>query len=242
MSDERERLVESHLDLVRALATRIAARLPSHVEIEDLVHDGVLGLLDAADRYDPMRNARFLAYAEPRVRGAILDGLRRRDWRPRSVRRDQRILEETRARLSQGRGRAVTTEDIAAAMGLDLETYRALLADLGAGKLVSLEDLAPESDPVVGSEALLPHRRLERLDFERALAQEIANLPEKERRVLDLYYRAGLKMKEVGARLGVTESRVCQIHARAASRLRRALIARLHAAAARPRRTRVAER
>lgn len=228
-SRERERFVEAHLEIVRYLALRIASRLPASVEVDDLVHDGIVGLLDAVNKFDPKRNVRFRTYAESRVRGAILDGLRHRDWRPRSIRRGQRELDETMIRLSTRHGRAATDEEIASEMGLDMETYRALLKDLSSGPLLSLEDLAPGNDPSVTLEASLPHGRLEKQQLVTALAEELTRLPERERRVMELYYHEGLNMKEVGAVLGVTESRVCQVHAQAAARLRAALELRLHA-------------
>ncbi len=227
--EARSRFVESHLDVVRYLALRIASRLPSSVEVDDLVHDGIVGLLDAVDKYDPRRGVRFRTYAEARVKGAILDGLRHKDWCPRSVRRNRRELDEAIGRLSTVRGRAATEEEIAEEMGLDLESYRGVLRDLQSGPLLSLEDLPAASDPAVTADALLPHRRLERREMIEALAEELTRLPERERRALELYYHEGLNLKEVGAVLGVTESRVCQLHAQAAARLRVSLGRRLHA-------------
>lgn len=228
-SKERERFVEAHLEIVRYLALRIASRLPASVEVDDLVHDGIVGLLDAVAKFDPKRNVRFRTYAESRVRGAILDGLRHRDWRPRSIRRGQRELDETMIRLSTRHGRAASDEEIASEMGLDMETYRALLKDLSSGPLLSLDDLAPGSDPALSVEAAHPHGRIEKQQLVAAIAEELKRLPERERRVMELYYHDGLNMKEVGAVLGVTESRVCQVHAQAAARLRGALELRLHA-------------
>lgn len=227
---ERQRFLESYLNVVRAVAQHIASRLPSTVDTEDLIHDGILGLLDAAEKFDPSRGTRFTTYAETRIRGAILDGLRQKDWRPRSVRRGRRELDETVTHLSTAFGRPATEEEIAASMGLSLEAYRDLLLDASAGPLISLEDLPPGSDPSVTAEGLLPHGALERRQMLEVLAEQIAELPERERRVMELYYHEGLNMKEVGAVLGVTESRVCQLHSQAATRLRGALVALLHAA------------
>lgn len=226
---ERMRFVESHLEVVRYLALRVAARLPSSIEIEDLVHDGVVGLMDALDKYDASRGVRFRTYAESRVRGAILDGLRLKDWRPRSVRRSQRELDETVGYLATSRGRPATEEEIAEAMNLDLDSYRELLRELSSGALLSLDDLPPGADSALSSDGAMPHRRLERRELIAALAEELIRLPERERRVVELYYHEGLNMKEIGAALGVTESRVCQLHGQAAARLRAALAGRLHA-------------
>ena len=229
-SPERPRFLESYLNVVRAVAQQIAARLPASVEIEDLIHDGILGLLDATEKFDPARATRFSTYAETRVRGAILDGLRQKDWRPRSVRRGRRELDETVTHLATAYGRPATEEEIAASMGISLVAYRDLLVETSAGPLLSLEELPHGSDPSVTAEGLLPHGALERRQMIEVLAEQVHLLPERERRVMELYYHEGLNMKEVGAVLGVTESRVCQLHSQAASRLRVALLALLHAA------------
>jgi RNA polymerase sigma factor for flagellar operon FliA len=229
-SPERESFLESHVGLVRYLALRIASRLPSVVDADDLVHDGIVGLLDAATKYDPSRGVLFRTYAEARIRGAILDGLRQKDWRPRSVRRTQREIDEAIGRLTSHSGMAVDEEEIASAMGLDLSGYRSALQDSAAGPMLSLEDLPAGADPATSAEGSLPHAALERRELVDALADEVTRLPERERRVIELYYHEGLNMKEVGAVLGVTESRVCQLHSQAAARLRVALKGRLHAA------------
>jgi RNA polymerase sigma factor for flagellar operon FliA len=226
---ERERFLRSHLDLVRYLALRIASRLPASVEVDDLVHDGIVGLIDAAHKFDAARGVRFRTYAEARVRGAILDGLRQKDWIPRSVRRGRRLMDETLVRISTDRGRAASEEEIADGMGLDLESYRGLLKDASAGPLLSLEDLTAEGETVIDDGEAEAHAQIESRELTEALADELLRLPESERRVMDLYYRAGLTMKEVGAVLSVTESRVCQLHAQAAPRLRVALQKRLRA-------------
>lgn len=230
---ERERFLESHVDLVRYLALRVANRVPSGVDVEDMIHDGIVGLLDAFEKFDPGRGVRFRTYAESRIRGAILDGLRQKDWRPRSVRLMQRDLDATVGMLSTVNGRQAGEEEIAKAMGLELPAYRGILQDLNVGPLLSLENLPNGSDPMVNDGATLPDWRLERRELIEVLAQEIERLPERERRVMELYYHEELNMKEVGAILGVTESRVCQLHSQAASRLRNYLRARLHASAGR---------
>lgn len=229
-SPERPRFLESYLNVVRAVAQQIFSRLPASVELEDLIHDGILGLLDATEKFDPSRGTRFSTYAETRIRGAILDGLRQKDWRPRSVRRGRRELDETVTQLSTTLGRPATEDEIASSMGLSLEAYRDLLLETSAGPLLSLEELPQGADPSVTAEGLLPHGALERRQMVEVLAEQVHLLPERERKVMELYYHEGLNMKEVGAILGVTESRVCQLHSQAASRLRVALLSLLHAA------------
>ena len=226
-STERDRFLESHVDLVRYIALRIAQRLPASVEIEDLVQDGVLGLLDAVEKYDPAREVRFRTYAGRRVRGAILDGLRQKDWHPRGVRRGQRELEQTIVRLTSVHRREVGEEELAEAMGLELAQLRQLLRDAATGPILPLDDLTGHADPADHDEAGQPQAALERKELLEALADELTGIPERERKVLELYYHEDLNMKEVGAVLGVTESRVCQLHSQAALRLRAALHARL---------------
>jgi RNA polymerase sigma factor for flagellar operon FliA len=222
-SPERDRFLQSHVDLVRYLALRIASRLPASVEYEDLVHDGILGLLDAAQKYDPARGVRFRTYAERRVRGAILDGLRNRDWRSRAVRRGQREMEETTVRLTSINGRAASEEEIAKAMGMGLAQYRQLLQDASSGPILPLEEVPARSHPTFDDVDSQPHALLERRELLEVLSEELVRLPDRERMVLELYYHEGLNMKEVGAVLGVTESRVCQLHSQAAGRLRAAI-------------------
>lgn len=227
-SQSRETFIESHLDLVRYLALRIASRLPNGIELNDLVHDGIVGLLDATEKYDPGRSVRFRTYAESRIRGAILDGLRQKDWRPRSVRAVQRQLDETVSALSTAHQRPATEEEIAEALGVDIEAYRSMLRDASVGPMLSLEELPFGGDPSIADDELRPDRPLEHRDLLRAMAEEIEHLPDRERKILALYYHDGLNMKEIGAVLGITESRVCQLHGQAASRLRVALRQRLH--------------
>ena len=176
-SPDRDRFLESHIDLVRYLALRISTRLPSSVDVEDLVHDGMLGLLDAVDKYNPGRGVRFRTYAESRVRGSILDGLRQKDWRPRSVRSMQRNLDATVGELSTKHHRAATEEEIADALGLDMESYRSLLRNVNVGPILSLEDMPTGVDVAPADEALQPHVPLEKKDLIRALGEEIEQIP-----------------------------------------------------------------
>lgn len=225
---ERAQFLESHLDLVRYLALRLSTRLPASVEVDDLMHDGIVGLLDATERFDPERGVRFRTYAESRIRGAILDGLRSKDWRPRSVRRQARSLDAALGQLAAQHGRAATEDEIACVLGLQVEAYRDLLTEISRGTLVSMDELELREGAVLSSDQRT-EASLERQELIQALASEIERLPQRERRVLELYYFEELTMKEIGAVLGVTESRVCQLHAQSAARLRAGLDARLHA-------------
>ena len=234
-SEERARFIESHVDLVRYLALRINSRIPVALDMDDLVHEGIVGLLDAVERFDPSRGASFKTYAEARVRGAMLDSLRQKDWRPRSIRVMQRDLDVVVRRLSSTHGRAATEEEIADGMGMDIDALRRLLEHTRSGPMLSLHELPASSEPIVKSEDQLPHELLEKRDMIQALSRSIEKLPERERRVLELYYHEGMNMKEVGAVLGVTESRVCQLHGQAAARLRGLLREMLHARSRTPR-------
>jgi len=228
-SPERDRFLESHIDLVRYVALRLASRLPVSVELDDLVNDGILGLLDAVEKFDPQRGVRFRTYAERRVRGAILDGLRQRDWQPRTLRRGQRELEETMVRLGSLHGRAASEEELASAMGIELARLRRLLRDANTASIVPLDQIPQGLDLSLPHGSDEPQAALELKQLFECLAEELVRLPDRERKVLELYYHEELNMKEVGAVLGVTESRVCQLHAQAAARLRVALHERLTA-------------
>lgn len=227
-STERDAFLEAHLDLVKYLATRIASRLPLSVDVDDLIHDGVLGLMDATDRFDPARAVRFRTYAETRIRGAIMDGLRRKDWKPRSLRQRKRRLDDVVSRLAASRSRAATEDEIAVEMGMSVEDYRGMLSELHVGVQLSLDELVGDGEPTLTSSDDTDGP-VEKAELLRLLAEEVQRLPGRERQVLELYYFNNLNMKEVGAVLGVTESRVCQLHAQAASRMRTGLESHLHA-------------
>jgi RNA polymerase sigma factor for flagellar operon FliA len=224
-SSEREALIMQSLSLVRNIAYRVALRLPPTVEINDLVNAGVLGLLDAVDKFDPGRGVRFNAYAELRIRGAIIDSLRSIDWAPRSLRRKSRDLERAYGHLELRYGRPATDEEVCAEMGQSLQEFQGLLDQLNGLTIGSFDSPAeseeggklidyypdPEQDP---------HARLAAEQLVRTLSQAIDQLPEKERLVISLYYLEELTMKEIGALLGVNESRISQLHAKATLRLR----------------------
>jgi RNA polymerase sigma factor for flagellar operon FliA len=226
---ERDMLLMEHLPTVRYLARRIHERLPQHVELDDLVSAGVVGLIDAFSKFDHKKKVQFKSYAQFRIRGAILDSLRTLDWSPRELRRKGRAVEEAIRAVTQRVGRAPSEQEIAREMELTLSEYQALLGDLKGLEIGSLhmersedsgdEELAyvpgaPEDDPLF---------RCLKGEMKQRLADAIDELPEKERMVLTLYYYEELTMKEIGLTLGVVESRVSQIHSSAVLRLRASL-------------------
>jgi RNA polymerase sigma factor for flagellar operon FliA len=223
----RDRLVERHLAVVKYAAAWVAGRLPRHLRLEDLYAAGMLGFIGAIDDYDPDRGVSFAAYATPRVRGAILDELRRLDCVPRRVRKKLREIQRAMDALCQRLDREPTDEDVAAEVGLDVAAYRKLLGE--GVTVLSLDTAALEDDEpgLSGSveDASLPDPLgwLEGRELRRTLARIIDRLPERERQVLALYYYEELTMQEIGQVFGVTESRVSQIHSGAVLRLRAAL-------------------
>jgi RNA polymerase sigma factor for flagellar operon FliA len=224
-SDE-ERLLLEHLPIVRFLARRIHERLPQHVDIEDLVSAGVLGLMDAFSKFDPKKKVQFRSYAQFRIRGAILDSLRTLDWSPRDLRRKGRAVEETIRLLTARLGHAPGEAEIAGEMGLSLEAYQSLLGDL---KGLEIGTLHVEHSDESGEEELayVPGRPEDdplfvclRGELKERLADAIESLPDRERLVMTLYYYEEMTMKEIGLVLGVVESRVSQIHSSAVVHLR----------------------
>jgi RNA polymerase sigma factor for flagellar operon FliA len=228
-ASDRERLLIEHLPTVRYLARRIHERLPQHVELDDLVSAGMVGLIDAFSKFDHAKKVQFKSYAQFRVRGAILDSLRTLDWSPRELRRKGRAVEEAIRNVTQRLGKAPQEQEIASEMDLSLSAYQTLLGDLKGLEIGSLhmersedsgdEELAyipgaPEDDPLF---------RCLKGEMKQRLTDAIEDLPEKERMVLTLYYYEELTMKEIGLTLGVVESRVSQIHSSAVVRLRSAL-------------------
>jgi RNA polymerase sigma factor FliA len=229
LTTEQERVLLEHLPIVRFLARRIHERLPQHVDIEDLVSAGVVGLMDAFAKFDPEKKVQFRSYAQFRIRGAILDSLRTLDWSPRELRRKGRAVEEAIRSVTARLGRAPGENEVAAQMGLGLEEYQQLLGDLKGLEIGTLhmernedsgdEELAyvpgkPEDDPLF---------RCLRGELEGRLADAIAELPDRERLVMTLYYYEEMTMREIGLALGVVESRVSQVHASAVVHLRVAL-------------------
>ncbi|MFY9645951.1 MAG: FliA/WhiG family RNA polymerase sigma factor [Terriglobales bacterium] len=224
---ERERILMEQLPQVRYIARRIHERLPRHVPFEDLVHAGVVGLIDALNKFDLSKQVQFSSYAKFRIRGAILDSLRELDWSPRELRRKGRLVDSTYADLSSRLGRAPEENELAQEMGIELHELQSLLAELDGLELGSLRVESPRdgreenvTDYVPAKPEETPFFQCLRSETRHLLAQAISELPEKEQRVLALYYYEELTMKEVGAALGIGESRVSQIHSLAMVRLR----------------------
>jgi len=224
---ERDRILMEQLPQVRYIARRIHERLPRHVPFEDLVHAGVLGLIDALNKFDLSKHVQFSSYAKFRIRGAILDSLRELDWSPRELRRKGRLVDATYFELSGKLGRAPNENEIAQEMGIGLSELQSLLAELDGLELGSLRVESPRdgkeedlTDYVPSKPEETPFFQCLRSEMKQLLANAISELPEKEQRVLALYYYEELTMKEVGAALGIGESRVSQIHSLAMVRLR----------------------
>jgi RNA polymerase sigma factor for flagellar operon FliA len=225
--EERDRILLEQLPQVRYLARRIHERLPRHVPLEDMVHAGVIGLIDALNKFDRSKHVQFGSYAKFRIRGAILDSLREMDWGPRELRRKARRVEEAQRKLSLNLSRAPTEVEVAAELNLELREFQQLLTELDGLEVGSLhlespwdgkeEDLC---DYLPNAPEDTPFFRCMRSETQELLARAIADLPEKEQQVLALYYFEELTMKEVGAVLGIGESRVSQIHSLAVVRLR----------------------
>ncbi|MEO6392663.1 MAG: FliA/WhiG family RNA polymerase sigma factor [Pyrinomonadaceae bacterium] len=232
MEIDRRSLTESHLPLVKFTADRLAAKLPPTVDREDLVGAGMLGLLDAVDKYDPQRGVLFKTYAEMRVRGAMLDSLRTLDWAPRSMRRRARAVEATFAELEQQFNRPASEEEVALELGMPLPDFHLLLGDLRGLTITELdqpanEDANSQVKRIPVDHGSTPFMQYERAETRERLAHAIDGLPPRDRQVVALYYLEELSMKEIGSMLGVTESRVSQIHTQAVLRLRSALAGRI---------------
>lgn len=222
--DGRDDLITSHLPKVKYIADRIAAKLPPSVEREDLYGAGVVGLIDAVERYDPTLGVAFTTFAELRVRGAILDNLRSLDWASRSTRRRSREVQAAYAHVEQEKGRAADEEEVAARMNIPLSELYAILQDMHGLTITNLDEpdetTGLTAADMVRDTAASPSQQFEETERRRTLTEAIGKLPERERQVVALYYLEELTMKEIGEVLSVTESRVSQLHTQAVVRLR----------------------
>ena len=222
---DRQSAIERYGPMVRRMASQLIGRLPANVEIDDLVQAGMIGLFDAMTRYESDRGAQFETFATQRVRGAMLDELRGSDWLPRSVRRNQRTIESAIHRAEQRLGRAALETDIAEELGMPLAEYQRLLDDARGAQLVHLDDYDDDGeegflDRNVAAADGDPQAALGDSRFRHALVAAIERLPERERLVMGMYYEQEMNLKEIGAVLGVTESRISQLHSQAVARLR----------------------
>ncbi len=227
---EREELILEHIGLVRYIVGRVSVRLPESVEKEDLESAGIIGLIKAADRFEPGRGVKFATYASTVIRGEVMELLRSRDWAPRSVRRRYRELEENVAALQRQLGRQPTEAEICGAMDLSADEYQELLSSTSSMAVSSLEELMEGDEAVqVDSDALPfeagsidgdPAAVVDRRALQDLVARAVDDLPHQDRIVIGLYYQDELTLREIGEVLDVTESRVCQIHTQAITRLR----------------------
>jgi len=224
---QRERVVLDFAPAIRHIARRLSFRLPPALDVEDLVHAGVMGLMDAIEKYDAARDVKFKTYAEFRVRGAMLDEIRSLDWVPRSVHEKSGMLNVARQAVERRLGRAATGEEIAQEMGMAPEEYDAFLYQAKAVMLLSLEDLGVQDDEecrlvesIADTQAESPLLSLLSQGVRNRLVAAIGHLSPRERQIITLYYHEELTMREIGLVLNVTESRICQLHTQAILRLK----------------------
>jgi len=229
----RERLVVAYSPLVKFVAGRLGAGLPSHVDDADLISYGLMGLIGAIERFEPERGIKFETFAMTRIRGAIIDELRSLDWVPRSVRARAREIEAAQSKLEHELQRAPTEEELAAKLGIDEEELRTFLLEIANSSVYALDELWTISDSSGDSVSLLdtisdpraddPQESLASSEIKDRLTEGISSLPEREQLVIALYYYENLTLREIGEVLGVTESRVSQLHTKAVMRLKSAL-------------------
>ena len=216
-----DKFVAEMLQYVKYLAHRIATALPPYVDLNDLVSYGVIGLLDAYKKYDKAKGVKFKTYAEIRIRGAILDGMRAADWAPRSVRRNHRAVENAYRFAEQEMGMRATDERVAEYMQMGVNEFHELVRDIGGVCLVSLGEIPHEdTGGFYSPEELSPHFLVEREELRDRVAEAVSKLPERERTICSLYYYDELTMKEIGRVFGVSESRVSQIHTKIMSQVK----------------------
>ncbi len=226
----RDQLIMDYSPLIRFVAQRIASRLPSNIDIEDLISSGVIGLMDAIDKYDPSRDNKFKTYAEFRIRGAILDELRSQDWVPRSVRDKAKKLDRMSQDLEQKFGRKPTDDELSQALGMAIEEFFDMNAKVRGVQLLSIDDFGGTNgnaerrsllDSLENPNSKNPFTQLRNASARDILRRHIDELPEKQKLVLQLYYFEDLNLKEIGRILEVTESRVSQLHTQAIEKLKR---------------------
>lgn len=226
--DDRETLIQDFLPKIKYTARRLSMKLPPHIDVEDLISCGITGLLDAVDRFDPKKNVKFSTFAEFRIRGAMLDYLREIDWCPRSVRQKANNLQSVYTYLENTLGRPPKEEEVAQELNISIDKLRKDLTLINGISIFSIDEIEGDDEP-----SSFTHRKMlanylaEKkndeeflLDLKEVLAEAIDELPENEKLIISLYYYEELTMKEIGTILGLTESRICQIHNQAILRLR----------------------
>jgi RNA polymerase sigma factor for flagellar operon FliA len=226
--NDRDRLILTYAPLVKYVAGRLGSQLPAHVEEADLISSGLLGLISAIERYDPDRDLKFETYAFVRIRGAIIDGLRTLDWVPRSVRRRAREIEHAIATLERTLERSPSDEEIAQKLGISEDELEASLIDISRSSLAPLDECWPGGaegdlsllDTIEDTNCQRPENVFDHTELQEAIADTLSRLPEREKLVITLYYYEELTLREIGEVLGVTESRVSQMHTKAMLRLR----------------------
>lgn len=234
---QKDDLIREYAPLIKFIAQKIAVRLPSNIELDDLISAGVIGLMDAIEKYDSSRDNKFKTYAEFRIRGAILDELRAQDWVPRSIRDKAKLLDKTMVQLEADLGRSPTDEEVAKALNCTIDEFHDLVNQVRPVSLLPIDQATSFSstdkksimDILEGSRTNNPFNQLNVKAIKELVAQAIEELPERQRLVLSLYYYEDLNLKEIGQVLRVTESRVSQLHAQAVTRLRAKLAATIGA-------------
>lgn len=225
----RRQLIEQYAPLAKYVVDRLNLQPSGGISYDDLIGQAIVGLIEAIDRFDPSRGVKFNTFAYYRIRGAVMDMLRELDWMPRSLRAKGNGIVAAIARLESELGRAPTDEEVAAAMGISVQQFDELAQEVGGQAVVSLDETTEQlngdsdialSDTIADERVVSPEGQLESKDLREVLARAIDDLPENERLVISLYYHDGLTLKEIGKVLGVTESRVCQLHSKAILRLR----------------------
>lgn len=225
---QKKKIINEYAPLVKFIANKIAIRLPANIEIDDLLSAGLIGLMDAVEKYDPTRDNKFKTYAEFRIRGAILDELRNQDWIPRSMREKAKNVERAFSRIEQKLGRSATEKEVAQELNMGLEDFQETLHQCKSISLLSLDEIGTfangDRKSLMGvleaSKSASPLFKIANAELKDQLAAAIQDLPEKQRMVLSLYYYEDLNLKEIGEVLEVTESRVSQLHTQAVLRLR----------------------
>lgn len=222
---DKNAFIEAHLPLVKRIAYHMISRLPASVEADDLIQAGLIGLLDAVDRFDDQQGAHFETYATQRVRGAMLDELRDSDWASRSLRKASRQIESAINVLQQRLQRPPSEQEIAGQLGMEIQDYFQLLNETRGAQLVYYEDLYASDNEdflerFVDELAAGPFEMLSDQNFKKALTKAVVELPEREKMLMGMYYEQEMNFKEIGSILGVSESRICQLHGQAIARLR----------------------